>query len=86
MTENNHTGYDHHFENEFIIKNIDMYITREQILTWAFHLYGSKYSKSQGVNRVDMEHYAEQDLKKEKIKMIRKKANRNNKTTVQKEG
>lgn len=61
------------FDEDFTIKNIDMYVTKEQILVWAFHLFGSKYSKSSGINRVDMEHYAEQDLKKEKIKILKKK-------------
>lgn len=57
---------------EFFIKNIDMYITKEQILVWALHLFGNKYLKSSGIDRVDMEHYAEQNLKKEKIKMLNK--------------
>lgn len=70
MIENMNNEYR---EKEFLIKNIDMYITREQIITWALHLYGERYVRSSGCNRVDLEHHAEQDLKKEKIKVISKK-------------
>lgn len=49
----------------------------EEIMAWAFHLYGEKYSyalKNDRILRVDLEHYAEQNLTKIKQKRLEARA------------
>jgi hypothetical protein len=51
----------------------------EEIMAWAFHLYGERYVNA--INsfdrclQVDLEHYAEQSLKKHKEKHLKDKGN-----------